>query len=207
MYYSIKRGYLNIILTVIIFIASILLVSWISYNTGRSVGEGLESSCFGRGGIIEGVEIPLTTISMAQNANLQKSNAVAKMSSVEGKVEIALFLSEGNLIPEGSVLSAWMIDTGSQGGIGKTSSSENDQKYGTPFSNVDYSKKVEEAPFSLYLGKFEYDEKRNGYYVYYSSSDVFDPYDTIMITIESDGNIGDYDPRPGTPILIGEIKK
>jgi hypothetical protein len=34
----------------------------------------------------------------------------------------------------------------------------------------------------------------------------FSPYDAVVITLESDGNtIEGFDPRPGTPVLAGEI--
>jgi hypothetical protein len=207
MYYSSKRGYLNIILVVIIFLSVIGLCSWISYNIGRTIASGDENYLAqAKKVIVEGVSVPLTTISLSQNAKLQKTTGEAKIGSIEGKAEIDIFLEPGASLPEGSVLGAWLVDAGNLGGIGTTSVSENDQKYGTPLANLDFSKNLDDTPFVTYLGKLQWNSERGSYYLFYETYDILTPYDAVMITVESDGNSGNYDPRPGTPIMIGEIK-
>lgn len=206
MYYSSKRSYLNIILIIVIFLSIIGLSSWLSYSIGRTVSSGDEDCKEQKKVIIEGVSVPLMPISLAQNANLQKTSGEAKIGAIEGKVEIDIVLEQGVSLPDGSVFGAWLVDAGNLGGIGAKSVSENDQKYGTPFFNIDFSKNIDDTPFPVYMGKLQWDSERESYYLFYETYDILTPYDAVMITIESDGNSGNYDPRPGTPIMIGEIK-
>jgi len=205
MYYSIRKGYINIVLIAIILIALLALIAWLGYNIGRNAQEGdftqekIEI-------ILNGVEVPLATISLSQNAKLQRSVGIAKVGIIEGKVEVDVILEEGTALPEGSVLGAWLVDAGNLGGLGEKSVSDLDQQYGTPFANVDFSKKVDDAPFALYLGRLEWSALRESLHLFYEVNDILTPFDAVMITLESDGNNQNFDPRPGTPIMIGEIK-
>ncbi|MBU2575634.1 hypothetical protein KKF64_00865 [Patescibacteria group bacterium] len=205
MYYSIRRGYINIILIVIVLIALLALIAWLGYNIGRNAQEG-DSSLEKAPIIIDAIEVPLTTISLSQNAKLQRSVGLAKIGIIEGKVEVDVVLEEETGLPEGTVLCAWLVDAGNLGGLGEKSVSDLDQQYGTPFANVDFSKKVDDAPFALYLGRLEWDMLRESLHIFYEVNDILTPFDAVMITLESDGNNGNFDPRPGTPIMIGEIK-
>ena len=192
-------------LIAIILIALLALIAWLGYNIGRNAQEGdftqekIEI-------ILNGVEVPLATISLSQNAKLQRSVGIAKVGIIEGKVEVDVILEEGTALPEGSVLGAWLVDAGNLGGLGEKSVSDLDQQYGTPFANVDFSKKVDDAPFALYLGRLEWSALRESLHLFYEVNDILTPFDAVMITLESDGNNQNFDPRPGTPIMIGEIK-
>ena len=99
-----------------------------------------------------------------------------------------------------------MVDAGKLGGLGETSVSDADQQYGTPYANVSFSNSVDDVPYAFSLGTLMWDELRESYYMFFEAKDNLSPYDAVMITIESDSNGINYDPRPGTPIMIGEIK-
>ncbi|MAG29181.1 hypothetical protein CL632_03515 [bacterium] len=206
MYYSTKRGYLNIILLIIILLALLVLVAWLAYQAGSNAAEGRIANFEQANVIVDGSDIALTTISLAQNANLQKTSAAAQISSEQGKVEIDVRLDEVAVLPENSVLAGWLVDAGKLGGLGETSESDLDQQYGTPFANIDFSSRVGEAPYALSLGGLAWNSERKSYYLFFNGIDPIIPYDAIMITLESDGNQANFDPRPGTPILIGAIQ-
>ena len=205
MHYSTRRGYINIILLCFVLIALLALVAWLGYNIGRNAQSG-DSSKDKIQVIIEAEEVPLAAISLAQNAKLHKSTGLAKVGIVEGRVEIDVLLDEQAQLPEGTVLSGWLVDAGKLGGLGETSVNELDQQYGTPFANVDFSKKVDQAPYALYLGRLTWDNLRESFHIFYEVNDILTPFDAVMVTLESDGNNGNFDPRPGTPIMIGQIK-
>ncbi|MBI2050533.1 MAG: hypothetical protein HYT31_01890 [Parcubacteria group bacterium] len=207
MYYTTRRGYLNIILLGIILAALLALVGWLAYQAGGNAAEGR----FGESGlpavILNKTDVPLTTISLAQNADLERTTGAARIGSEEGKAEVDVVLAPGASLPERSILQAWLVDAGNLGGLGEASVSEADQQYGTPYANIDFSSRVSDAPYALALGELEWNPSRESFYLFYESNFSLAPYDAVMVTLESDGNAADYDPRPGTPILIGALPK
>ena len=112
MYYTTRRGYLNIILLVIILLALLALVSWLAYQAGGNAAEGRLGVLTASRAIAGGVTVPLTTISLAQNANLSRTTGAARVGSEEGKVEIDAVLADGVSLPEGSVLAGWLWSAG-----------------------------------------------------------------------------------------------
>jgi len=196
---------LNIILLVIILLALLVLVGWLGYQAGGNAAEGRLGNFSSPKIILKGTSVTLTPISLAQNASLQKTTGVASISQEESKVEIDVVLAEGIALPEGSVLQAWLVDAGKLGGLGKASVSDADQKYGTPFANIDFNERVNDAPYAVPLGQLSWDSIRESLHLFYEGNVILNPFDAVMVTLESDGNINNYDPRPGTPILIGSI--
>jgi len=206
MYYATRRGYLNVILLLVIILSLMALSAWVSYNTGLNASEKVEPQVNNMVGA-DAMETNLTSISLAENANLQRASGLALVDKTAGNLEVDVILPEGAAIPEGSVLAGWLVDAGKLGGIGESSVSAEDQKYGTPYANVDFSESSDNMPFALSLGTLLWSEERASYYLFYKTHDLLNPYDAVMITLESDANINNYDPRPGTPVLIGEIGK
>lgn len=205
MYYTTRRGYLNIILLGIILLALVALVSWLAYQAGGNAAEGRLGDSVKPAVILDRTDVALTTISLAQNASLERATGAARIGKEEGKVELDVVLAEGARVPEQSVFQAWLVDAGNLGGLGQSSVSEADQRYGTPFANVDFSSRVSDAPYALALGTLEWNPARESFYLFYDSNFSLDSYDAVMVTLESDGNAAGYDPRPGTPMLIGAI--
>ena len=207
MNYSKNRGYINVVLLVVIIIVFFAFVGWISYNTGINIGEGRSDLSAKPKIILNGIDVPLVAISLAENAELQKLTGLTKLDIEVGLVEIDILFPEAVVLPQNSVLAAWLVDAGNLGGLGQTAVSDADQQYGTPYANVDFSKSVDDVPYAFSLGKLAWDDIRESYYMFFEAKDNLSPYDAVMITIESDSNGINYDPRPGTPIMIGEIIK
>ncbi len=205
MYYNTRRGYLNIILLVIILLALLVLVAWLAYQAGGNAAEGRLSDLSAPQVVRGGVAVNLTTISLAQNAKLERTSGIANVGRESGVVSVDVILAPGVSLPERSTLQAWLVDAGKLGGLGTTSVSDEDQKYGTPFANVDFSSRVDDAPYALALGALAWEASRESWYLFYEGSLSLAPYDAVMVTLESDGASTSYDPRPGTPILIGAI--
>jgi hypothetical protein len=204
MHYSISRGVLNIILLVITLVAIVVLIAWLGYNAGVNVGEGRTRDTLPTS-ILQGIDVTLTTISLAENAGLHTASGAAKVDLEAGLAEIDIFLPEEIDLPPGTILAGWLVDAGTLGGLGTSSVSDADQAYGTPYANVDFSKQVDSAPYALSMGALNWNVLRESLHLFYQSVDSLAPYDAVMVTLESDANQGVYDPRPGTPILIGEI--
>ncbi len=207
MYYTTRRGYLNIILLGIVLAALMALIGWLAYQAGGNAAEGRLGDVAAPRVILKKTDVVLTTISLAQNADLERTTGAARIGKEEGKVEVDVALAERAALPEHSVLHAWLVDAGNLGGLGQSSVSEADQQYGTPFANIDFSSRVSDAPYALSLGELLWNPGRESLYLFYESNVSLEPYDAVMVTLESDGNAAAYDPRPGTPILIGAIPK
>ena len=205
-----RNGIINLILIIVIILALLFLSAWLGYGAGLNTAEGLatdESLIVANRQIKNGIETILTPISLAENADLQNISGIGVLDFEENKVLIDIILPEGEFLPTGSTLEAWLVDSGKSGGLGESSVNDADQQYGTPFANTDFNTNVENAPYALSLGKLEWAEARDSYHNFTYLQNSLTPYDAIMVTIESDGNQNNYDPRPGTPILIAEIKK
>ena len=98
MNYSKHRGYINVILLIVIIIVFFAFVGWISYNTGINIGEGRASLASGPKIILNGVDVPLAAISLAENADLQKLTGITKIDTESGLVEVDIFLIPVNNI-------------------------------------------------------------------------------------------------------------
>lgn len=207
MYYSTRRGYLNIILLVITLLALMVLVAWLAFQAGGNAAEGRLGNLAAPKVIGSGANVTLTTISLAQNAGLSRASGAAIVDRDGDRIELDVVLPDRVTLPEASVMQGWLVDAGRLGGLGRASVSDADQKYGTPFANVDFTERVNDAPYAVPLGQLEWDGVRESLHLFYEGSLPLAPFDAIMVTLESDGNSNDYDPRPGTPILIGVVPK
>jgi hypothetical protein len=111
----------------------------------------------------------------------------------------------GATLPEGTVLEGWVVDAGRNGGPGTSSVTSDDQTFGAPFGNLAFDVLVSAAPYALSTGILNADEAGNWVVSFNVPGYNFSPYDAVVITAESDGNSGFWDPRPGTPVFAGEI--
>ena len=119
-------------------------------------------------------------------------------------VSVAL---NGAEVPAGSVLEAYLVDAGLDGGMGTSNASDADEAFGVAFGNADFKAAVEAAPYALSLGVLTAAEDGSLSLTFHIPAYNFSPYDTVMVTIESDGDDGmmGFDPRPGAPVLDGDI--
>ena len=99
------------------------------------------------------------------------------------------------------------MDVGLDGGPGMTNASDADEAYGVAFGNADFKAAVEAAPYALSTGVLTAAEDGSLSLTFHIPAYNFSPYDAVMITMESDGDdaMMGFDPRPGTPVLSGDI--
>ena len=153
----------------------------------------------------ESVEVTLATTPLAENAGLEGISGSAVVWSDSATIEITINLN-GAELPEGSVLEGWVVDAGLNGGPGTTHVTDADENFGTPFGNADFDMAVESAPYALSTGVATDNMDGTLSLSFHVPAYNFSPYDAVVITLESDGNTtAGFDPRPGTPILAGEI--
>ncbi|MGI8495930.1 MAG: hypothetical protein ACR2L1_11560, partial [Pyrinomonadaceae bacterium] len=118
----------------------------------------------------------------------------------------AVTLPEGTSLPAGSVLEGWLVSAGCKGGPGPSSSSQADHIYGPSFGVPAFSMTAREIPYSLSTGILLRKGSTNTYVGRFRIQNSLTPYSAATVTIETDGDLGFYDPRPGTPLLKGMIK-
>ena len=60
-------------------------------------------------------------------------------------------------------------------------------------------------PYALSTGVLQRQGNGNMYTGHFRIVNLLTPYGAVVVTLESDGNRGSYDPRPGTPVLQAMI--
>ncbi|MDR7520644.1 MAG: hypothetical protein QN131_15130 [Armatimonadota bacterium] len=145
---------------------------------------------------------------LAKNAGLQHATGFADIDVEKGTLKITVNLAAGTRLPLGSVLEGWVVDAGRKGGPGMSHASDKDQKYGVAFGNPDFAALSRDIPYALSTGLLRLRAGSTRTYVgSFKIANTLTPYNAVVVTLESDGNRGAYDPRPGTPVLAGEIPK
>lgn len=134
----------------------------------------------------------------AKRLGLQEATLVATQLP---DFTVQITLPETATLPGGTVLEAWIYDEAR--GVRNTSVSGNDEIFGVPFNDNPADTAVDSAPFAKSLGVL----RQNGKTFILPAIRVegLRPYDQLLITLESDRNLGNYDPRPGTPLFVGAL--
>jgi hypothetical protein len=152
--------------------------------------------------------VTLAPTPLARNAGLEKASGFADVDVEKGSVKITVTLARGTMLPAGSVLEGWVVDAGRKGGPGMSHASDKDQKYGAAFGNPDFAALSRDIPYALSTGILRLRAGSTRTYVgAFKIDNTLTPYNAVVVTLESDGNRGAYDPRPGTPVLAGEMGK
>jgi hypothetical protein len=154
------------------------------------------------------IEVTLGTTPLAANAGLEGISGSALLYSDGGSsIEFTINLN-GAVLPEGTVLEGWVVDAGLFGGPGSSNAYDGDESFGVSFGEASFDAAVEAAPYALSTGVVAADDMGNLSASFHISGYNFQPFDAFVVTLESDGNSADgFDPRPGTPVLIGEIMR
>lgn len=206
MYYIRQNRNAHIVFLVLLVIALFVFVGWLGYNAGLHVETEIgDANTFTASESVDGPDTYLTTISLAENAGLQDSSGVVTIDPATGKLVLDVVLPSNVSLPNGSALEAWLVDAGQAGGLGQTSVSGDDERFGTPFANNDFATLVNRAPYALSVGRLAWDSERESFHLFHQTTGNLAPYDAVMVTLESDASQAASDPRPGTPILIGQI--
>jgi len=135
----------------------------------------------------------------AEQAGMGGVTGHATFDSDNAQIFINL-IPNGAVLPEGVVLEGWVVDVGRFAGQGYNASVA-DQSYGPPFGNLAFDVLVSAAPYALSTGLLQEDTAGNWSLDFHVPNYNFSPYDVVVITAESDGNSGDWDPRPGAPFF------
>lgn len=160
--------------------------------------------------MMESVTVELGATPLAANANLEAMTGSATLNS-DGSSSIDFSINlNGSAGPEGClVLEGWVVDAGLFGGPGVSNSNDGDEALGLPFGDIEgvgLDAAVEAAPYALSTGV----AADNGDGTLSASYSIpgynFGPFDAFVVTLESDCNDYGFDPRPGTPVLIGMIE-
>ncbi len=154
--------------------------------------------------MMSGERLTLMPTPLAANASLGGATGVAMVDVPNGMVAFTVNLPAGMSLPAGSVLEGWVVSAGSQGGPGMSSASERDQQYGPAFGEPAFASKSREIPYALSTGQLERGDGQT-YTGHFQIANPLTPYGAVVVTLESDGNQGSYDPRPGTPVLQAMI--
>ena len=124
----------------------------------------------------------------------------AKVNVMRGTVKLAVTLAPGTALPAGTVLEGWLSTAGMK------TASPNDEKYGPAFGKKELSMKADQVPYALSTGLLVRKGRSRTYVGSFQIDNALAPYGAVAVTLESDGNKGLYDPRPGTPLVAGMIK-
>jgi hypothetical protein len=149
--------------------------------------------------------VMMKTAPSAAAANLQAATGMADVDVARGMVEIAVTLPEGASLPAGTVLEGWLSTAGRKGGPGMSTASEADQKFGPAFGMADTAATSRDIPYALSTGLLRRVGNSRTYLGRFQIDNPLTPYAAVAVTLESDGNMGAYDPRPGTPLMDGMI--
>ena len=152
----------------------------------------------------DGVLITLNPTEFATSLNLGSAAGTAYVMSSAGYIHITLNTNGGSL-PDGVVLEGWLVDAGTAGGPGVSNVSDNDELLGVSYLSEEFDALAESAPFAQSTGNLSSADGAVYELVFQLPNTNFSPYDAVVITAESDGNQANFDPRPGTPVFVGDI--
>ena len=155
-------------------------------------------------------EVELGPTPLAANAGLELATGAAIFHEDHASIDFFIDLN-GSEGPEGClVLEGWVVDAGLLGGPGVSNANDGDEAHGPPFGDIEMvglDAAVEAAPYALSIGV----AADLGSGMLGTGHEIpgynFDPYDAFIVTLESDCNDEGFDPRPGTPVLIGMIER
>ncbi|MBP6979645.1 hypothetical protein KBB41_01190 [Candidatus Curtissbacteria bacterium] len=153
---------------------------------------------------INGKDFKLNQTALAQTVNLDGISGNTEIDFENGQLKINIDL-KNLILPEKTILNAYLVDAGLNGGPGRTNSSDLDEKYGTFFNNLSYKRNIDLAPFVQPLGALK---KEGEFYTltFNLPNTNFVSFDSLVVTLESfDSNITENDPRPGPIILNADF--
>jgi hypothetical protein len=151
----------------------------------------------------QGISLKLTKL--GENAGLKGATGRAFILTEAAAAEIEVKLPAGAKVPEGAVLEGWVVDAGRLVPFGPSHAHLGDNKLGPSFNNAYLAAIADAIPFSTSLGVLKADDKGVLRLQIHWPKYAFRVYDLVAITLEADGDKAPWNPRPGTPVLIGAI--
>ncbi len=151
-------------------------------------------------------EIELKAKPNAAQARLEGTVGHAEVDVAKGDLQITVTLPDGKELPSGTVLEGWLSTAGDAGGPGQSTASKGDEKFGVAAGMDKIAKLISDAPYALSTGVLARKGDSQTYVGHFHIDNELTPYAAVAVTLESDGNTGNYDPRPGSPFLDGMIR-
>lgn len=183
-------------ITIVICVVLIVLAGGLAYNLGQSRPFTPKP---------EGTTLKLAPTDIAKNTHLDGAEVTSLVNLANGYVRLDIHPDANFIIPQGSSLEAFLVDAGTVGDFGTSSETTVDEFYGPSLSNKDADDLLDKAPYALSIGRIKQDTKTKDYYIEFNIQNSLIPYDRIVLTLESEGDRIDYDPRPGAVIFQAEI--
>lgn len=138
---------------------------------------------------------------LATKLNIVPESINAKIQQNKGILWLNLYFKDQYPLPKGSVMEAWLVDT--------NSNDPHNTAEGPAFGDQALSDKINKAPQAIDLGRLLLQpEQVDGNYVYTVILNTKLPltsFDTMHITLETDGSTGNYDPRPGNELFSYDL--
>ncbi len=147
----------------------------------------------------------LRVTKLAEQADLNGATGRAFVLIEAAAAQIEVRLAAGTKVPEGAVLEAWVVDGGKLSGFGPSNAHLLDNKWGPTDNNPYISAIADAVPMATSLGVLKPDAQGVLRLEVHWQKYAFRVYDLVMVTIEADGDKAPWNPRPGTPALVGPI--
>jgi hypothetical protein len=152
--------------------------------------------------VSQGISLQVTEVGSSLGFGEAEGRAFVLIES--GAAEVEIEIPDG-VLPEGAVLEAFISDGGRLGNFGPSNTSASDNGVGPAFLSAYLSNIADAIPWSSSLGTLARGE--DGVYRVKIHWDAYAlrVYDVLIITLEADGNVAPWNPRPGTPIMVGAL--
>lgn len=182
--------------TIIISLILIVLAGGLAYNLGQA--NPFKPTP-------QGATIALKPTELAQKTHLDGATVSALTNINNGYIKVTIHPDSGFIIPQGSTIEGFLVDGGTIGDFGTSSETASDEFYGATLSNGDVDSHYDQVPYALSIGRVKQDTKTKDYTIEFNVQNTLIPYDRVVLTLESDVDRLDYDPRPSAIIFSAEI--
>jgi hypothetical protein len=183
-------------ITIVISLILVVLAGSLAYNLGQS--NPFKAAP-------QGASLQLQPTDVAKKLYLDTANTETLININNGYVRVVIHPDENFILPQGATIEGFLVDAGTAGDFGVSSETVEDEFYGQTLSNGDVDILYDKVPYALSLGRVKQDAKTKDYSIEFNFQNSLMPYDRIVLTLESDTQRIDYDPRPGAILFQAEI--
>lgn len=182
--------------TIVISLILIVLAGGLAYNLGQA--NPFEPTP-------QGSTFALKPTELAQKTHLDGATVSALTNLNNGYVKVTIHPDSEFIFPQGATIEGFLVDAGTVGDFGTSSETVLDEFYGVTLSNGDADGHYDQIPYALSIGRVKQDPKTKDYTIELNVQNTLIPYDRVVLTLESDADRLDYDPRPSAIIYSADI--
>ncbi len=183
-------------ITIVICILLVILAAGLAYNLGQA-------NPFVPVPVGDVVKVEPTDL--AKKLKMDNADVHVVLNLNNGYANVEITPKDGFVMPAGATIEAYLVDGGTVGDFGTSSETKADEFYGQTLSNGDVDTLYDQIPYALSFGRIKREDKTNRYAITYNVQNTLTPYDQIVLTLESDTERSDFDPRPGAVLFRGSI--